>query len=189
MMDGFSMSRGMAGRYHAGRARRGGLDAADEEDLSALRALAEQLGEEGAPADEVRDESALQLDEMARRLDEEAERDAAAADEITERFAELAAPEAPPSARELDEALRRGDFGAAGDELEQLLDRAGELSDEQRSALAEHLRDLGELAQESSRTPDPAVESRRSELEDALRSVDEAKRKLREKASKVLGTE
>ncbi|MDY7109885.1 MAG: hypothetical protein SYC29_14730, partial [Planctomycetota bacterium] len=148
------------------------LDETTKEELDALDALAGQLSGENAedfdPA-AARDESAARINELADRLAEQAEKDAAAVEELTERFAGLDSPEAPMSAEEFSEALRRGEFGRAADLLDEMMRNRDAMTEEERQAVADHLRTLGQNIEDTARSEDPGLDQRRDGLEDALR--------------------
>ncbi|MCI0677400.1 MAG: hypothetical protein L0Y42_16695 [Phycisphaerales bacterium] len=139
-------------------------DASAQEELEALERLAQQLaqGDPANPEDvqSARDESAARLSELADRLAQQSERDLAAADELAKRFAgmdAIDAPKPPMSAQEFSEALRRGDFGKAAQELDELLQRKPaerDLSEAERLAAAEHLRKLAEQVEQPPAEPE-----------------------------------
>ncbi|MCH6551471.1 MAG: hypothetical protein IH804_05600 [Planctomycetes bacterium] len=147
------------------------VDEATREQLDALERLATQLDHTPTQSDlaEVRDESAARLDEVAERLSDRAERDLAGIDEVTRRFQGIDAPSTPPGSRELTSALRSGDFDEAAEQLEELLDDAGELTDGQRRELAQHLRTLSERLERASEAANQDTTERREQLEQALR--------------------
>jgi len=148
------------------------LDHETRQDLDALQQLAEQLTGDSAAEldpDAARKESARRLNEVADRLAREAEREAAAAEELSRRFVGMQTPEAPMSAEEFTEALRRGEFGDAADLLEQLINQAPTLPESDRRALAEHLAEISRQAEQAGELPDREREERRARLEQALR--------------------
>src|SRR5204862_5579994 len=110
------------------------LDEQTRRDLAALDKIAEQLGGKAQTPDDVskaRDETAARMNELADRLAEQSQRDLAAGDELARKFSGMdstGAPKPPMSAEEFQEALKRGDFGAAGEELQKLLDHSRDLS-------------------------------------------------------------
>lgn len=152
------------------------LDERAREELAALERLAEQLARREATPDDVnraRDESAARLNDLADRLAEQARRDLAASEDLARRFSGLDAadrPEPPMSAAEFDEALRRGDFGAAARELQELLRDADNLPPAERKAAADHLRDLAQQIQPADEHPEDA-EHPDDHLVDALREM------------------
>ena len=147
------------------------LDGTPPGELDALEQLASQLtgegGEEFDPS-AARDESAARLNELADRLAEQAEENAAAAEELTRRFAGLEGPEAPLSAEEFTEALRRGDFGEAADLLDELARQAESMPDDERRAVADHLKALSREIQQVDGAADRAENESRRRLEQAL---------------------
>jgi len=147
------------------------LDGTAPEELGALEQLASQLtgegGEEFDPS-AARDESAARLNELADRLAEQAQENAAAAEELSKRFAGLEAPDAPLSAEEFTEALRRGDFGEAADLLDELARDAKSMPDEERRAVADHLKALSREIQQADGAADRAENESRRRLEQAL---------------------
>lgn len=147
-----------------------GLDDRMREDVSSLQRLAEQLGNEGASSDEVaeaRDRSAGRLAALADRMAEQSQRNLRAADAVAERFAGVDPADAPMSAQEFAEALRNGEFGEAADLLDELMASKEDLSAEQRSEVAEHLRDMSEqLTEPSDAAIDEQLESAREALRD-----------------------
>lgn len=151
------------------------LDEEARGELDALDELASQLSGENAEEFDpsaVRDESAARINELADRLAEQARENTAAADELTRRFAGLDPPEAPMSAEEFSEALRRGDFGRAADLLDELMQDKEAMTEQERQAIADHLRALGEQIEEAPLAADPAGDVRRQRLQQALRDQD-----------------
>jgi hypothetical protein len=129
--------------------RTAATDPALEQELAAIDRLAQQMSESSSPeaAERSRQEAAARLVEVADRLAEQSRRDLAASRQLAERFAGMNAPgrpEAPLAAHELDEALKRGDFQQAGQELESLLESAGDLRAEDRQRLVESLRNTAQ---------------------------------------------
>lgn len=118
-----------------------------QEQLDALDKLSQQLTQSDTTPEQVkqaRDESAARMTELADQLAQQSQRDLIAADEVTRRFAgldQIDAPTAPLSAHEFTEALRRGDFGKAAQQLEHLL-KNDSLTTQDRRDVAEHLRNL-----------------------------------------------
>ncbi len=147
-----------------------GLDDRMREDVSSLQRLAEQLGNEGTSSDEVaeaRDRSAGRLAELADRMAAQSQRNLRAADAVAERFAGVDPADAPMSAQEFAEALRNGEFGEAADLLDELMASKEDLSAEQRSDVAEHLRQMSErLTEPSDAAIDEQLESAREALRD-----------------------
>lgn len=147
------------------------LDDRMRDDVSSLQRLAEQLGDEGASSDEVaeaRDRSAGELAALADRLAEQSQRNLRAAEAVAERFAEVEPADAPMSAQEFAEALRNGEFGEAADLLDELMATKEDLSAEQRSEVAEHLRDMSEQLTEPS---DAAIDEQFESAREALRDL------------------
>lgn len=147
------------------------LDDRMRENLSSLQRLAEQLGNEGASSDEVaeaRDRSAGQLAALADRMAEQSQRNLRAADAVAERFAGVDPADAPMSAQEFAEALRNGEFGEAADLLDELMASKEDLSAEQRSEVAEHLRHMSEQLTEPS---DAAIDEQFESAREALRDL------------------
>ena len=146
------------------------LDDQTRQELASLERLAEQLGDEGTSSDQVaeaRDRSAGQLAELADRIAEESERNLRAADAVAERFTGMEPVDAPMSAEEFAEALRNGEFGEAADLLDELMADEQGLSDEQRSEVADHLREMSEqLAEPSQSSTDEQLENAREALRD-----------------------
>lgn len=157
------------------------LDEPAQEQLAALDRLAEQLNSAQPSEPEIRqarDETAARLDDVADQMDRQARRDLAAADEVAQRFSGLAAADAPMSAEQFSQALRRGDFGAAAETLEKVLADPDALTETQRQELADHLRHLREqldrAAAESlqpaqaAQPPSDSANDRREQLRQAL---------------------
>ncbi len=147
------------------------LDDRMRDDVSSLQRLAEQLGNEGASSDEVaeaRDRSAGELAALADRLAEQSQRNLRAAEAVAERFAGVEPADAPMSAQEFAEALRNGEFGEAADLLDELMASKEDLSAEQRSEVAEHLRDMSEQLTEPS---DAAIDEQFESAREALRDL------------------
>ena len=147
------------------------LDDRMRDDVSSLQRLAEQLGNEGASSDEVaeaRDRSAGELAALADRLAEQSQRNLRAAEAVAERFAGVEPADAPMSAQEFAEALRNGEFGEAADLLDELMASKEDLSAEQRSEVAEHLRDMSEQLTEPS---DAAIDEQFDSAREALRDL------------------
>ena len=147
------------------------LDDRRRDDGSSWQGLAEQLGNEGASSDEVaeaRDRSAGELAALADRLAEQSQRNLRAAEAVAERFAGVEPADAPMSAQEFAEALRNGEFGEAADLLDELMARKEDLSAEQRSEVAEHLRDMSEQLTEPS---DAAIDEQFDSAREALRDL------------------
>ncbi len=146
------------------------LDDRMREEVSSLQRLAEQLGNEGASSDEVaeaRDRSAGELAALADRLAEQSQRNLRAADAVAERFAGVEPADAPMSAQEFAEALRNGEFGEAADLLDELMASKEDLSAEQRSEVADHLRHMSEqLTEPNDAAIDEQLESAREALRD-----------------------
>lgn len=146
------------------------------ERLEALERLRDQLALADAAAREdrkdsqsLRDETAAQMNELSRQLAEQAQRELIAAQELAERFTQLQRPEAPMTADEFDEALRRGDFGRAADTLEELLRSRESLSPQEQQELAEHLRTLSEEIERAGEKQRQELNERREQLEQVLR--------------------
>ncbi len=165
-----------------------GLDDRMRDDLSSLQRLAEQLGNEGASSDEVaeaRDRSAGELAALADRMAEQSQRNLRAAEAVAERFAGVEPADAPMSAQEFAEALRNGEFGEAADLLDELMASKEDLSAEQRSEVAEHLRDMSEqLIEPSDAAIDEQLESAREALRDLGLDEQEVDDLLGDEASK-----
>ncbi|NNM25909.1 MAG: hypothetical protein HKO59_07970 [Phycisphaerales bacterium] len=123
-------------------------EAADEVD--AIAALADQLasGDADADARASRIESAARLTELAEEVAERAERDAESADALARRFARMPPPggDATDAERALQEALRRGDFERAAETLEDLLAQREGMSEDDRAAAAQTLREISRAA-------------------------------------------
>jgi hypothetical protein len=145
------------------------LDPATQNGLDALEDLADQLSGEGEldPAD-ARDESARQLTDLADRLDDQARREIEATDEFARRFSGMEQPDAPMSAEEFSEALKRGDLGDAAELLEQLMQRSESMPATEREALADHLEELARRAEEAGRR-DRNQAAQRDPVEQTLR--------------------
>lgn len=158
------------------------------ERIEALERLREQLALADAAAREdqkdsqsLREETAAQMNELSRQLAEQAQRDLIAAQELTERFTRLERPDAPMTADEFDEALRRGDFGRAAESLEELLRSRESLTPQEQQELAEHLRTLSEEIERAGEQHQQQLNERREQLEQVLRDHginDEAIREL-----------
>ncbi|HRP63807.1 MAG TPA: hypothetical protein PK400_10975, partial [Phycisphaerales bacterium] len=121
------------------------------------------------------------MNELSRQLAEQAQRDLVAAQELAERFTQLQRPEAPMTADEFDEALRRGDFGRAAESLEELLRNRESLSPQEQQELAEHLRTLSEEIERAGEQHRQELNERREQLGQVLRDHgidDEAIREL-----------
>jgi hypothetical protein len=147
------------------------LDDRMRDNLSSLQRLAEQLGDEGTSSDEVaeaRDRSAGRLAALADRMAEQSQRNLRAADAVAERFAGVDPADAPMSAQEFAEALRNGEFGEAADLLDELMASKEDLSAEQRSEVAKHLRDISEQLTEPS---DAAIDEQFESAREALRDL------------------
>ncbi|MCZ6834512.1 MAG: hypothetical protein O7G85_01945, partial [Planctomycetota bacterium] len=148
------------------------LDERTREELAALNELADQLSSSSADdldVEHVRDESAARLNEIADRLAEQSRRDLAARDQVANKFAGLDTPEPPPAAEPFTEAIKRGDFAEAADQLDELTRRSETMTDEQRELVANHLRDLGQQLETSGEVDQLMTEERKGQLEDALR--------------------
>jgi hypothetical protein len=163
----------------------GGLsDEAAAAQLEALDRLAEQLNSAGDNKPEdvkaAREDSAARLDDLADRLSQQAQQELQAMEEMQRRFAgmdDAAVKDAPMTAAELAEAIKRGDFGAAGEQLQKLLDESqNEYSEHQRSAAADALRDLADRVAQTARDSNLSNQERREQARQALRDlgVDEA---------------
>ena len=147
------------------------LDDRMREDVSSLQRLAEQLSNEGTSSDEVaeaRDQSAGRLAALADRMAEQSQRNLRAAEAVAERFAGVDPADAPMSAQEFAEALRNGEFGEAADLLDELMASKEDLSAEQRSEVAEHLRHMSEQLTEPS---DAAIDEQFESAREALRDL------------------
>jgi hypothetical protein len=151
------------------------LDAQTAEQLATLDRLAEQLGNPNAKPEELdaaQDESAARLDEIADRLAEKAQRDQAAADELARRFQgmdSISTPKPPLSLQQFTEALKRGEFGEAAKELDDLLKATEDLPPAQRKATADELRRLAEQIEQIQQEQSPDSTELREGLEQALR--------------------
>jgi hypothetical protein len=150
------------------------LDELASEELDILADLAEQLSAESSEAptpQQAREQSAAALNDKADELARQAERDRAAAEELTRRFEQLETPDPGDESAELARALREGDLDRAADALDDLLDNAESMDEQQRRALAEELRQLSEQLEppaesESATPPVDAAEQIRKALED-----------------------
>lgn len=147
-------------------------DPAIREQLDALEALAEQLNADDANARQARDASSARLNELSEQLARRAERERAALDELAERFRGLEQPDdmpMPMTAEQFAEALQRGDFGDAADQLEQLLNNPDQMTPAEREALARRMRQLADQLAASDTSRDR--EARRELLGDAMRDL------------------
>jgi len=153
--------------------------AADEPDedvreaMDSLDRLADQLA---APSNDAapisRDDVAAQLDEVASTIERDAQRELDAVDKVAETFEGLATNEAPMTTREFADALSRGEFGRAADELDALLRQGRTLSDAERRAAAEHLRTLNAQAEQRAFDDEQRAAAQRESLENTLRRED-----------------
>jgi hypothetical protein len=140
------------------------LDAAMQAEVDALRSLADQLtgdpadDEEQRSADDARSASAGHLNELAEQLGGAAEREAAAVDELTRRFEGMTPPDDEQVTGELRDALQRGAFGEAGAALEDLVDAAAEMTDEDRQTTLRELEQLAREIEQTAATPGTADE-------------------------------
>jgi hypothetical protein len=147
------------------------IDPRIREQIEALERLAHQLsGDDGTvDVDQARDESAARLNEVAEQISREARRERESTERLVERFAGLDAPETPMTAREFQDALRRGDFGRAADLLEDRLGQKDEMSETERQELAEHLQRLHDQLDKQSRRDSHELTERLAQLEQVLR--------------------
>ena len=157
------------------------LDDQMREELESLARLADQLGDKNSAADVMaaRDQSAAKLDDLADRLADEAQRNLRATDAVAQRFGDLQTPETPMTAEEFTKALQRGEFGAAADSLDRLLDEQ-QNEPAARRELADYLRRMSEQLQE---TPPPSSDQEKiKQLRDTLREFggEESMRELLE---------
>lgn len=134
-------------------------DAATPEQLQALEELERELAQGEIAPDDARTKAASRLDDLAQSFEDRAEREDRALDSLGERFASLDTRASEDSAaRPLEDALRRGDWGAAAEALEQLqreTARDSSIADEEREQIA---RDLDSLARalEQAAGPEPS---------------------------------
>ena len=158
---------------------RSSIDVESAEQLEALDRLAEQLlapGNDPRTLEQAREESAARMSDLAEQIQRESQRDDAAADELLERFAGMQAPEAPMTADQFAEALRRGEFGRAADSIDDLLAERDAMAEDDRSRIADELRELGNTVRNVAQSGhDPAIDERVEQLRQALRDhgVDE----------------
>lgn len=151
------------------------LDEEVQAELEALDRLAEQFASGDASQREIdaaRDEAAARMTQLADRLAQQADRDLAIMEEMSRRFSSMDAlesPHRPLSAAEFEQALRRGDFGQAGELLEELLREQQQLPEAERHAAAERLRQLSQQVQQSAEQPDVSSEERAAQLMQTLR--------------------
>src|SRR5438477_10126526 len=73
------------------------------------------------------------------------------------------------SAEEFQQALQRGDFGAAAKELQDLLDHPDQLSPQEKQAAADHLRDTASRLENAESKNDPGIAEQKEQIEQALR--------------------
>jgi hypothetical protein len=155
------------------------------DDLAAQLTRADDDGPDDAGAGDARPDdaaarSAAALDDLADRLGAQADRDAAAADELTRRFAGIEAArapseaegggpiEAPMHAEELRERLRRGELGPAAEALTDLLEEASARTEEERRAIADAVRDVAGDAERAAAATKPEGETAAGDEADRL---------------------
>ena len=149
------------------------LDERTRQDLDALDRLAAQFDATatGPELAQARDQSAARLDAMAERLSEQSQRDLTALDEVARRFRGMQPPGAgaPAPADDLTKALREGDFDEAAGRLEDIRETIDQLSETERRALADHLRQLSDHLARSAEAGNAEAIERQEPLEQALR--------------------
>lgn len=148
------------------------LDKRTRQELEALKLLAEQLLSENAgnlDVDQLRDESAARLNEIADQLAENAQRDLAAREQVARRFTGMQTPPTPPPARKFSDALKRGDFEQAAELLDQMTGEDGELTEQERQDVADHFRALSQQLVESDEAEQFQAREREAQIEQALR--------------------
>lgn len=125
------------------------LDPRAAEQLAALDRLAEQIAAPaGSPAQvqQLRDESAARLNELAEEIAQRSRRDLEAADQLARRFDGLQPrPEAPLTEQQLLDALHRGEFSHAAEALTGMFESAATPAERRR--LADMLREMSEQVQ------------------------------------------
>lgn len=131
-------------------------DAATPEQLRALEELERELAQGEISPDDARTKAASRLDDLAQSFEDRAEREDRTLDTLGEKFASLDGRASDDSAaKPLEDALRRGDWGAAAEALEQLRrETAGDssVSPDERERIA---RDLDSLARAIERAAGP----------------------------------
>jgi hypothetical protein len=144
-----------------------GLPALDEP-IAALEALGRQMSDQPAPPPA--DTTAAELAGLADRLAEQAQQHLEAADELARRFGALPKTEPPADLDDLMDALRRGAFADAASEVESLLhERSSSMTEDERNAAAQALRDASRSAGGTA-GQDPAEARERAErLAQAMR--------------------
>ncbi|MCH7601567.1 MAG: hypothetical protein IIB54_02260 [Planctomycetes bacterium] len=148
------------------------LDERSRTELESLQRLADQLTADNASdldVNRIRDESAARLNDLADQIAEKAERDLAASEQVARRFAGMKTPETPVSAEEFTEALKRGDLDRAADLLDEMQNQAGQMSDQEREMIAQHLRRLSDNLQDAEAFDERLTEERGQQIEQALR--------------------
>lgn len=151
------------------------LDEQSRDDLDALSRLAQQLANQPSSETELaqaRDHSAARLEELAAQLADEAQSRSDAADAVARRFAGIDTPDAPMSADQFTEALRRGEFGEAAKLFDQLIESRDEMPPSTRRELADHLRQISEHLKESQDSAQAESAEREQALREAMRDLD-----------------
>lgn len=134
----------------------GAADAATPEQLRTLEDLERELAQGDISPDDARTKAASRLDDLARSFEDRAEREDRSLDALGEKFASLEGRASEESgAKPLEDALRRGDWGAAAEALEQLRRETAadsSISPDERERVA---RDLDSLARAIERAAGP----------------------------------
>jgi len=147
--------------------------------LEALEALQDELGRPGADAAETRAKAAQTLAQTADALRDEAQQTRRALDATAQSVA-------PGSGDPIAEALRRGDFDDAADQLEAMRD--GARSDADRRATAERLDRLADLISAPT-PPDDGVNADARTLAEQGVDPDRAQRLAEEGDADAIGDE
>lgn len=158
------------------------LDQASRRELDTLEALARQLEGQDSATDlaDTRDRSAAHIDEMADRLAEEADRNLQAVDQVTRKFNDLESLQGPPEARAFSDALREGDLDEAARRFDELIEQADGLPDDQRQALSEQLRQLGDQLRPDAESAPDDDDARLQQLREAMKDLGAGDRPLDE---------
>jgi hypothetical protein len=128
-------------------------DAATPEQLRALEELERELAQGEISPDDARTKAASRLDDLAQSFEDRAEREDRTLDALGEKFASLDGRASDDSAaKPLEDALRRGDWGAAAEALEQLRRETASdssISPEEREQVARDLDDLARAIEQA----------------------------------------
>ncbi|MEM1166661.1 MAG: hypothetical protein AAGI30_10275 [Planctomycetota bacterium] len=158
-------------------------DLATEQQLAMLDRIREELESAEASPEEARAEASTIAQQLANELDQQAE----ALEQEQDAFRELARDAAARAAAEqgaseLTEALERGDFAAAQQELDALQEEMAGLSEEERAQRAEELAELAEQLEQAAHQRQTQLDSFAEQQQRAL-----ADRGLSEQSASELG--